>query len=602
MLATRLAIVNVLALAMTVGCTQDPSQETSIPLPERPSIRIGELAGYQQLEGQRPRAMVGLVEIGPLAEQTSIDLAIVLALPHEAERDAFLHDVYDPTSSIHRRFLTPDEYIERFNPTVESYRAVLDFVQNNNMTVMAEMLDRHHVHVRGTVGAVNRAFHVTLQQYRHPTEARTIFGPDREPSVDLHIPIKHVVGLDDFQSHMQIHAGGSGSGGLFVGQDFRKAYAPGVSMTGAGETVGVLVQNGYNPSDIAVYEQQMGFPAVFIQNVYLDGFTGNDPSSSPNLETTGDIEMALSMAPGLQQITVYGVNFNSDQEMLDILTEIAVPSRGEPLPRQITTSYGWNYANTAAYNKLRQLAAQGQALFVASGDYGAYNEQTGAGDFPWNDDPHVVSVGGTLLQTNRDRSWGRETVWNQGLGKSVTGGGYSPWSGDPEFNIPSWQTGLNFAAFGGSPTVRNMPDVSIVAANIGVYFNGTWQSFGGTSASAPLWAGFMALANQRAVQSGLPPIGLPTPAIYATAQSGDCPDCFHDITIGNNGDTNNMVGYSAVPGYDLCTGWGSPNGQPLIDALATYPCPAGYRFDAAFSGCVTPAWIATVWLMSTQML
>jgi subtilase family serine protease len=521
----------------------------------------------QQLHGQRPREVASLTATGRVPDETPIDVAIVLRLPNEEERDALVRSIYDPASPQFHHFLTPSEYTERFAPTRESYQAVLNFARRNQLTVVATAPNRQLVHVRGSAAAISAAFHVTLQQYEHPTEHRKFYAPDREPSVALDVPIKSIVGLDDLHRPGRIkrpgpaspeppHAGGSGSNGAFTGNDFRKAYARGVTLTGAGQTVGILQLDGYNANDIITYEQKSGLPNVPLQNVYLDGYTG----ASANAESPADIELAISMAPGLAKVIVYGVSYNN-VAILDALTEMANPTKGEPLPYQISTSYYFSYENGAVYGPLAELVAQGQALSVASGDYGSYNETTGAGDFPPTDDPHVTTVGGTILTTDTSGAWTAETTW------AGSGGGFSPWSGDPEFKIPSWQAGLPFANFGGSPTVRNVPDVAMVATNLSLFYNGAWNGFAGTSAAAPLWTGFMALVNQQAALRARPRIGFPNPALYEIGRSGVCPTCFHDITTGNNFNATNPAKFTAVSGYDLCTGWGTPSGQPLIDAL-----------------------------------
>jgi len=516
----------------------------------------------QKLEGHRPREMAVLKSLGPVADDKIVDVSIALRAPNEEALNAFVNDVYDPASPNYHAFLTPAEFTERFAPSAKDYQAVVDFATRNKLTIVSTWSNRLHVHVRGTAAAMNSAFHVQLESFKHPTEARTFYGPDRDPSLDLQVPIKSIVGLNTL--HLPRHvrqAGGSGSGGTYTGKDFRKAYAPNVSMTGTGQTVGILELDGYDPNDIATYAKLSGFSAVKLQNVYLDNFTGVGPDSVGRQEATGDIEFVLSMAPGVQQITIYGISYDN-AAVLDALTEMANPSKGEPFPNQISTSFYFNYESGAVYAPLAQLAAQGQALFVASGDYGSYNESTGAGDFPPTDDPHVTAVGGTVLTTDVNGAWSSETTW------SSSGGGFSPWAaGDPEFKIPSWQQGMNFAAFGGSSTARNAPDVSIIATNTSYYYKGGWSGFAGTSEAAPLWAGFLALVNQQAAMRGRPRIGSPNSAIYQIERSGSCATCFHDITTGNNFNGTNPGKYSAVPGYDLCTGWGSPNGQDLINAL-----------------------------------
>lgn len=162
-------------------------------------------------------------------------------------------------------------------------------------------------------------------------------------------------------------------------------------------------------------------------------------------------------------------------------------------------------------------------------------------------------------------SYASETTWNQGGGVG-TGGGVSAVAA-----IPIWQTGISMTANGGSATMRNVPDVAMTAQNIDVYWNSGWHNQAGTSAATPLWAGLCALINQKAVAAGKPVVGFLNPAIYALGKSAAYTDCFHDITTGNNFWASSPTKYPAVAGYDLCTGWGTPNGTNLINALYTGP-------------------------------
>src|SRR5262249_5985354 len=144
-----------------------------------------------------------------------------------------------------------------------------------------------------------------------------------------------------------------------------------------------------------------GNPNVRLQNVNLDGYTPTSPtgctSCTPFQEAALDIEMVLAMAPGLDQVTIYGINGN-ETSIIDAITEIANPTQGEPRPNQISNSNGFFYTSNL-YSYYRQLGMGGQAFFNASGDFGSYNESSGSGDFAPNDEPWVVSVGGTVLTT-----------------------------------------------------------------------------------------------------------------------------------------------------------------------------------------------------------
>ncbi len=523
----------------------------------------------QQLLGHVFDVVSKLKPVGPLAESTPIDLAIALPAQNVESRTTLLRDIYDPASPRFHQFLSPDQYTQRFDPTEASYQSLLDFAKANQLTVVSTAPPKF-IHVTAPAAVINQVFHVTLQQYQHPTEDRHFYAPDADPEVTLETPGLQITGLDNFWTPRRApnllkspekvsgsprQASGSGINGWYTGGDFRAAYAPGVTLTGKGQAVGILQLDGYVESDIRMYEQQNGIPNVPLQNVYLDGYTGGNP----NEESAGDIELVISMAPGLAQVTIYGVPYPAG--IIDALHEMANPTQGEPLPYQITTSYYFFYDKNV-YDALARLAVQGQALFVASGDYGSYNETTGKGDFPPADHPLVTCVGGTdLVTSGPGGAWVSETTW------PLSGGGYSPWGVDPQFAIPWWQAGMDYTASKGSTTVRNCPDVSIVADSITVFFNGIWIFFNGTSAAAPLWAGFMALVNEQAAAWGRPRVGFANPALWAIGRSGNCPTCFHDITTGNNFNSTNPNLYSAVAGYDLCTGWGTPNGQDLIDAL-----------------------------------
>jgi hypothetical protein len=180
----------------------------------------------------------------------------------------------------------------------------------------------------------------------------------------------------------------------------------------------------------------------------------------------------------------------------------------------------------------------------------------------------VTSVGGTTLSTASARgAWTSETTWNwfnTFSGTNGSSGGISP-----TYAIPNWQQSVSMTANHGSTSYRNIPDVAMTADQIYVIAdNGIGYEIGGTSAASPLWAGFMALVNQQNAAVGNPPAGFFNPALYALCQGANYTPCFHDITTGNNTNPISRTLYFAVPGYDLCTGWGTPTGSNLINVLA----------------------------------
>jgi uncharacterized repeat protein (TIGR03803 family) len=169
-------------------------------------------------------------------------------------------------------------------------------------------------------------------------------------------------------------------------------------------------------------------------------------------------------------------------------------------------------------------------------------------------------------------SYASEKVWNMGnIPPGWLGSGFVGSTGGSSaiYRIPSWQQGLDMSANRGSTTMRNYPDVAIVADGFVTVANGvTSTGWDGASFASPLWAGFMALVNQEAAANGQPPVGFLNPALYALGQSADYTNDFHDITVGNDATATSGGLYAAVPGYDLCTGWGTPRGSNLIHALA----------------------------------
>ncbi len=212
------------------------------------------------------------------------------------------------------------------------------------------------------------------------------------------------------------------------------------------------------------------------------------------------------------------------------------------------------------------MAMHGQSFFNAVGDSDAF---TGAIGFP-SDSTNTTECGGTdLSTTGPDGSYVSELVWNEGT-PNANGGDWGSSGGvSTYYSIPPWQQGVATVANQGSSVNRNVPDVAMTANNIYVtYDDGSAGSFGGTSCAAPLWAGFIALVNQQAAINSASPVGFLNPALYAIGKGPNYAYCFHDITVGNNewypGSTTK---FSAVPGYDLCTGWGSPNGANLMQAL-----------------------------------
>jgi uncharacterized repeat protein (TIGR03803 family) len=538
-------------------------------------------AQQQVLQGHVPVAVARLQPIARLPATNRLDLALGLPLRNREALANLLDQLYDRASPNYHHYLTPEEFAARCGPTEQDYRAVIAFANAHGLTVTGTHPNRTLLDVNGSVAQLERALHLNLRVYRHPTENRTFHAPDAEPSLDLAVPILAISGLDDFvlprpmdlrrrqksaasrraedrralplatDSGPEATAWTTGSGprGTFIGRDFRDAYAPGVSLTGAGQIVGLFELDGYFPSDITSYESLAGLPNVPLTNVLLNGFSGSPGVN--NDEVALDIEMAISMAPGLAAVLVYeGTVAN------DVLNRMATDN----LAKQLSCSWGFGSQLDPVRGQIyQQFAAQGQSMFQASGDSGAYAGAV----HPPSDDPLLTVVGGTsLTTTNPGGAWVSETTW------SGSGGGVST-----VYALPTWQQGVSMATNQGSTAKRNIPDVACVADQTlwVVVNNGEQGATGGTSAATPLWAAFTALANQQAAAAGQPSVGFLNPALYAIGKGPGYAVAFHDITTGSNVNGSSPTKFLAVPGYDLCTGWGTPTGSNLIAALLAPP-------------------------------
>jgi len=553
----------------------------------------------QVLQGHVPTAAARLTPAGHLDANRELKLAIGLPLRDKKGLTNLLQRIYDPASPDYHHYLTAAQFAERFGPTEQDYQAVTAFAVASGLKVTATHPNRALLDVTGSVANIEKAFHLTLRTYSHPREEREFYAPDVEPRLNLGTPVLHIGGLDNYLlphpmslKMTPLSPGarlgdidGSGPSSTFMGNDFRAAYAPGITLDGAGQTVGLLEFDGYYPSDITNYAAIAGIPAVPLKNVYLDGFDGTPGYA--NDEVALDIDMAICMAPGLSSVIVYEAGpYGVTDDMLNRMATDNVAA-------QISSS--WSYSIDAESEQIfQQFAAQGQSFFNASGDSDAY--LPGQIYTPC-DDPNITIVGGTTLTTSGPGgSWVAETVWNWDVEYGTSYDGIGGSGGiSSTYAIPSWQAPVSMALNQGSASWRNIPDVAFTADNIFLVANdGAIGEVGGTSCATPLWAGFIALANQQAAASGRPPLGFINPAIYAIGLSAAYTNGFRDITNGNNTWSESPSNFFAVSGYDLCTGWGTPNGSNLVNLLAP-PDPlqispsGGVAFAGGVGGPLTPA-------------
>jgi kumamolisin len=526
---------------------------------------------------------------GRLPSNQQLQLDFVLPLRDQAGLESLLKDLYDPTSPSFHQFLTPQQFTERFGPTQEQYDAVVRFAQAYGFQIVGGSRNAMDVQVKGTVGVIEAALHVNMRTYRHPTENRDFYSTDSEPTPDLPFSLWHVSGLDNYSiPHALVvnrndfakahgidaykvvsHATtGSGPSGSFLGSDMRKAYYGSGSMDGTGQTVGLLEFYGTDIADLQTYYSNAGQTdlSAVVSLISTDGTsTSCIYPGCDDTEQTLDMTQALGMAPGLTSLEVFVGS--TDTAMIGAMTAPPAPN---PLPTAIGCSWGWTPVDPTTLDPyFQRMAAQGQNYFVASGDSSTWK----SGNYPWPaEDANVVTVGGTdLVTASAGGDWSSETAWVD------SGGGISP----HRIAIPSWQkaSGVINSSNRGSTTYRNGPDVS-ANANFTFYVCAnqttcTANTYGGTSFAAPMWAAYIALVNQQLAANG--PIGFINPTIYALNESGGSLSSsyatnFHDITSGTSGS------YSAVKGYDLVTGWGSPNTGLMAALVGSVPT-SGFKLS-----------------------
>jgi kumamolisin len=463
------------------------------------------------------------------------------------------------------RQVSRDEFDAQYAADPASFEALRGFAHQNGLAVdeAASSLSRRTMVMRGTAQAMEQAFGVELHDYEDTATKKryhTFTGQSSLPAT--HAPlVDAVLGLDarpiakphfrflkDLKKKKPKPSAPTASPAPFNPPQVAELYDFPTSANGAGQTIAILeLGGGYQTSDIQTYFSGLGLTPPTVVAVSVDGGTNapGDPSGADG-EVALDIQVAGSIANGAR-IAVYFAP-NTDQGFIDAITTAVHDTANKP--SVLSISWGgpestWAQASVTALDDACQSAgALGVTITVASGDNGSTDGESGNNvDFPASS-PHVLACGGTEL-IGSGTTIGSEVVWNDGSDGGATGGGFST-----TFAAPTWQTGVK----GFSGTMRGVPDVAGDASpesGYNILVDGQQEVVGGTSAVAPLWAALITLINQ---MKGTP-VGFVNAALY-----GDASD-FHDITSGNNGS------FSAGPGWDACTGLGSPNGQEIAGAL-----------------------------------
>jgi kumamolisin len=517
-----------------------------------PTLPPAELPGSQRFPAPGARRL-GTADLNAAAEVT-----VLLRRPTRRDPPPSL-EIWSGSRAGRPPILSRAEFAARHSADAADVESVRLFARAHRLRVAEVNGAARTVHLAGTVGDLARAFGTHVHRYVGPLGSyRGREGPLLVPS-ELRGIVLAVLGLDDrpqARSHVRPRPARAAAAPSYTPPQLAAAYQFPAGSDGTGQCIGLIeLGGGFQASDLTTYFGSLGLPVPTVTAVGVDG-ASNAPTGSPSGpdgEVELDIEVAGSVAPGAQIVAYFAPN--TDQGFLDAVLAAIHDATNEP--RVISISWGgaeetWTAQTRSAFETaFEDAASMGITILVASGDQGASDGSSSGAlevDFPASA-PGAIGCGGTTL-TLSGSSITSETTWNElSLGEGATGGGVSE-----AFTLPSFQSGAGVPAAPNGFAGRGVPDVAADADPVtgySVVIDGQATVLGGTSAVAPLWAGLVARLNQLLGT----PVGFVTPGLYGAESS------FNDITTGNND------GYSAGPGWDPCTGLGTPNGTALLAAL-----------------------------------
>jgi kumamolisin len=510
-----------------------------------------------ELRGSRREFPKGSLLLGPADPAEVVEITVYLRRSKSA-MPLTAHPAFGPVHPSNRHYFAREGFGSQFGASEEDAVAVQNVLAPAGLQVIGIDLARRAMRVSGSVALMSRVFGIELGLYRGSS------GSFRGRVGSLRLPpgteerVVGVFGLDNrpqLRTHFRFAKGASVP---YLPTRVGAAYQFPANLNGTGECIGLLeFGGGFRASDLQSFFASFGLVPPSVTVVPVDG-ASNAPTGSvngPDAEVELDIELVGALAPGAKVVVYFAPN--SDRGFLDALTTAIHDSVNRP--NLLSISWGgpeesWTSQSMSVFNQACEDAtAMGVTVIAAAGDSGATDGEpagTLAVDFPASA-PYVLACGGTRLVLSGDQIT-EELVWNDlAEGEGATGGGVSQ-----VFALPSYQFGAGVPTGEGGFIGRGVPDVAGDAdpgTGYAVFVDGSPMAIGGTSAVAPLWAGLLARMNQ-----GLgTPVGFLQPLIYVSPESGT----FHDITKGNNG------GFDAGPGWDACTGLGSPDGAALFAAL-----------------------------------
>jgi kumamolisin len=498
------------------------------------------------------------------------------------------HKPIDPNVAKHatalhkREYVTREDYADRYGSSQADIDKVVAFAERYGLVVVENSRERRSVFVSGTVAQYSKAFGTAIKHYSYaggtyrgrvgelsvPTGVvdliEGVFGIDDRPAARPHFKYHNAPPANATAGQMVAHAKPKATSASFTPPQLAKLYNFPTDVDGTGQTIAIIeLGGGYKPADLTTYFKGLGLAAPSVTSVRVDG-ANNSPTNADSAdgEVLLDIEVAAAVAPKAKIVVYFAPN--TTKGFLDAITMAVHDTTHKPSVVSISWGGPENTWTTQALDSFDQAfkgaAALGVTICVASGDAGSGDQNPANGkpdglahaDFPASS-PNALACGGTKITVVSNKITS-EVVWNEDPTSSAGGGGISD-----HFPVPTYQAsaGIPVSANPGKRKGRGLPDVAGDAdpqSGYKVRVDGQNLVIGGTSAVAPLWAGLVALANQKLGK----PVGFLNPLLYTSTK---VKAAMRDVTVGNNG------AYTAKVGWDACTGLGAPDGVKLITAL-----------------------------------
>ena len=479
-----------------------------------------------------------------------------------------------------RQYLSHEEFEQAHGASTEDLDQVEQYAQKFNLVVVHRSAAERSIVLKGALGDLLNAFPAQLGMFHHAN------GTYRGRTGEIQLPeqlreiVTGVFGFDTRPKHraprhqkLTSMNGPGGQNGVAATEFARRYNFPlqnqGSNLDGTGQTIGIIeLGGGFRNSDLKVFFNEIGLPLPSVTAVSVD-HAGNSPSTqdSADGEVMLDIEVAGAVAPKAK-FAVYFAPNKGDKGFLDAISAAVHDSQRKP--GVISISWGGPESTTDqqgldAYHELFvEAAALGITVCAASGDHGTADMAAPDWDGQIHVDhpavdPFVLACGGTQVNGNN-----QDEAWNDGTPFNPNAPGGDGWAGgggiSQVFPVPSYQTNAQLPAslVNGKPG-RGVPDIAMSATNYFTRVDGFEGASGGTSAVAPLMTALVALLSQAKQKN----VGFLNPFLYANANKG----IVHDVTLGTNAIKDTVKGYQAGPGWDACTGLGTPDGTAILNTL-----------------------------------